>query len=76
MAKLMKENFQKMLSLDGCGVAEECLILQPKPDLDGTKGFCTKFVCQRAHISGSPLRMANPSVYLIDKCCELHVSWL
>ena len=36
--------FYKMPSLDGCGGSEIALILQSKPNLDGIKGFCTKFV--------------------------------
>lgn len=56
-----------MLSLDGCEVAKQCVILpRPKPVPKRNKGGCTKFVCQRAHIYGSLLRMANLSVYLID----------
>ena len=43
-----------MLPLDGCGNEDLCLTLQPKPNSDGVKGFCTKLVCQCAHISGSP----------------------
>lgn len=55
-----------MLSLDGCGIAKQCITLpRPKPVPKRNEGFCTKFVCQSAHISGSLLRMANLSVYLI-----------
>ena len=65
----------KMPPLDGCGGGEMVVFLQRKPNLDGTKGFCTKFVCRTCtQYPGSPYEIANPSIYLIDKGCMLHES--
>lgn len=64
-----------MPPLDGCGRNEIALFLQSKPNLDGIKGFCSKFVCRPCtQFPGSPYEIANPSIYLIDKGCMLHES--
>ena len=64
-----------MPPLDGCGRDEIALILQSKPNLDGFKGLCTKYVCRTCtQYPGSPYEIANPSIYLIDIGCMLHES--
>ena len=64
-----------MPPLDGCGRSEIALILQRKPNLDGSRGSARKFVCRTCtQFPGSPYEIANPSIYLIDKGCMLHES--
>ena len=64
-----------MPALDGCGRSEITLILPSKPNLDGIKGFCSKFRLPNVYtISRQSSRIANPSIYLIDKGCMLHES--
>ena len=64
-----------MPPLDGCGRSEIALILQQKPNLDGSRGSARKIVCRTCtQFLGSPYEIANPSIYLIDKGCMLHES--
>lgn len=63
-----------MPPLDGCEGGEMVVILQQKPDLDGSKGSARISSAERVHIFSAVLAKANPSIYLIDIGCMLHES--
>ena len=65
-----------MLSLDGCVEPGIFVTLHRETKLRWSIGVLHEIRLLTCAQSSSPLRIANPSIYLIDKCCELHDSWL